>query len=336
MRMNRRPEWRHDRERGAVVVIVAISMTVLIGAAAFTVDTGGAWESQRRLRTSTDAAALAAAATEAEGGNGCTEAAGAYLSANDPEAEMTSCQFQDNGTWGYVSVSATRRVDFQFAGIFGIDSTDVNSTTHAMYGQPTGAKGVRPMGLCIDAHDELSAWLNLPDGPTADSDPIRIEYTKDHPNACGDDAPGNWGMLSLDGGQPSNAQLKEWVRNGYGETVTLSPPNLPGDPGAFDPSIDDELSALDGLEFAIPLFDEVSLQGSNAEFRVVGFVWVKLIDYRTTGAQADRFLELQFLADGVLEGTCCGSDGPDTGVGAVRICGTDPDSSGGCVPEDGG
>lgn len=331
--------WRHrsDRggERGAVIVIVAVSMTVMIGSAAIAVDLGSAWESQRQLRTSTDAAALAAAATYAENDDGCSSTADSFVSANDPDAAMTSCQRQDNGAWGYVSVSATREVDFNFAKIFGVDSTDVNSTTHAMYGQPTGAKGARPMGLCIDAHDELSAWLNLPDGPTADSDPIRIEYTKDHPNACGDNAPGNWGMLSLDGGQPSNAQLKEWVQHGYGETVKLSPPNLPGDPGAFDPSIDDELSALDGLEFAIPLFDEVSLQGSNAEFRVVGFVWVRLIDYRTTGAQADRFLELQFLADGVLEGTCCGSDGPDTGVRAVRICGTDPDASGGCVPEDG-
>lgn len=333
MRMRPRHHSERDRERGAVIVIVAITMTAVIGAAAFAVDAGGAWESQRRLRTSTDAAALAAAATEAEGDDGCADAAGFFVDANDPDAEMTSCQSHDNGTWGYVTVSAESPVDFQFAGIFGIDGTDVGSTTHAMYGLPTGAKGVRPMGLCRDANAELSAWLNHPDGPTGDSGTIRIGYTNDL-GACGN-APGNWGMLGLDGGQPSNAKLKEWVQNGYPETVEPSPPNLPGDPGAFNPSIDSELSPQVGQKFAIPLYDEVTGQGSNAQFRVVGFVWVKLIGYQTTGAEADRYLELQFLAGGVLEGTCCGT-GDDTGARAVRICGTDADATEGCVAEDGG
>jgi hypothetical protein len=321
-----------DRENGAVLVIAVFIVVVVIASAAFAVDAGSLWSSHRRLRTSTDAAALAAAQSYAEGVDGCAGIAETYATANDPGATVTDCHDHPNGDAGYVTVAAERTVDLQFAGIFGLDTSDVTSTTHAMYGFPTAAAGMRPMGLCADASPELVAWLNLPTGPTGDSGPIRIGYTKDHPDACGDDAPGNWGMLDFNGGENSNAETKTWVSNGYPETVPLSPPSIPGDTGAFSPSIDGELAGLLGEQFALPIFDNVTGSGSNATFDLVAFVWVKLVDYQVSGSEADRWLELEFQAHEVIQGTCCGpTGGLDTGVRAVRICATDPGHDEACV-----
>jgi hypothetical protein len=312
--------------------MVAVITVVLIGSAAFAVDAGSLWSSHRRLRTSTDAASLAAAQSYAEGVDGCDGIADTYADANDPDATVTDCQNHPNGDAGYVTVTAERTVDLEFAGIFGFNETDIASTTHAMYGFPTGAAGMRPMGLCAEAHPDLVAWLNLPTGPTGDSGPIRIAYNKDHPDACGDDAPGNWGMLDFNGGDNSNAETKQWISNGYPETVPLSPPRIPGDTGAFSPSIASNLAGMLNQQFTLPIFDNVTGTGQNATFDLVAFVWVKLVAYDVNESQPNRYLELEFQAHEVIQGTCCGSSGgTDTGVRAVRICATDPGDDEACV-----
>jgi hypothetical protein len=325
-----------DRESGAVLVLAVFIVVVVIASAAFAVDAGALWSAHRRLRTSTDAAALAAAQSYAEDADGCADIDDTYAAANDPGATVTDCHDHPNGPAGFVTVTAEREVDFEFAGIFGLDAADIASTTHAMYGLPTGAAGLRPMGLCIDANAELTAWLNLPDGPTGDSATIRITYSKGHPDACGANAEGNWGMLDFNGGNNSNSESKEWVVNGYPGTVPQS--TIPGDPGAFNPSIDTELGGMLNQEFALPVFDNVSEDpGGNVTFDVVAFVWVKLVGFQVTGSEPDRYLDLQFQAHEVIQGTCCGNGvgNPDVGTRAVRICATDPGHDDACVSESG-
>jgi len=335
--MRRKPRNFRD-ERGAVLAMVCVIMVVAIGCAAFAVDTGNAWAAKRQLRTATDAAALAAAAVYSANGNGCGGTDDSTLTANDSAASVTSCSpvGQSGTTPGRVTVTAERTIDFAFAQIFGISGGDVGSSTTARWGNADGAWGLRPMALCLYANPDLEAWMNLPNGPTADSGTIRILYNKDHPDACGTGAPGNWGMLDFNGGENSNAETKQWVSDGYPEVVPLSPPSIPGDTGSFNPSIDTELGGLVGDSFALPIFDNVTGTGSNATFDIVAFVWVKLIDYRVNGSESDRYLDLQFQAREVIQGTCCStSGGQDTGVRAVRICATDPGHDEACVSEDG-
>jgi putative Flp pilus-assembly TadE/G-like protein len=327
MRMTFRRRAGRDGERGAVLAMTAILMTTCIACAAFAIDAGAGWTAKRRLRTSTDAGALAAAKSYAEGFDGCAGDDDTYVTANDSAAVVTDCQDHSFSATdsGYVTVAAERTVDFTFAGIFGINDADVTSTTHAMYGYPTGAIGLRPMGLCLEANPQLTAWLNLPTGPTGDSGTIHIQYNKAHPAACGTNVPGNWGMLDFNGGANSNSETKKWVKDGFPDNVKLSPPDIPGDTGSFNPSIDTELGGLRNLEFPLPVFDRVAGNGSNATFGLVAFVWVRLIDFRTNGSESSRFLDLQFLSREVIGGTCCGSAGLDTGVRGVRICGVDAD-----------
>jgi Flp pilus assembly protein TadG len=315
---------RRGGERGAVLAMVCVIIVVVIGCAAFAVDAGAAWEAKRRIRTATDAAALAAAGVYASGGNGCASTDDSYLNANDSAAAVTNCSAvaQTTSNPGRVTVTGERPVDFHFAQIFGVDGVDVRSSTTARYGNVESVIGLRPMGLCLSANPALETWMNLPTGPTTDSGTIRIIYSKSHPTACGENAPGNWGMLDFNGGSNSNSEARDWVANGYPGQVSLYDPTIPGDTGSFSQSIDEELASLVGTEFGIPVFDEVSGTGANTEFRLVAFVKVELVGFEVQGAQADRYLDLQFKVGNLAGGGCCGGT-VNTGARAIDVCAVD-------------
>jgi hypothetical protein len=310
---------RHDgeRERGAVAVIIAICAVVILGFAAFAVDLGDAWQTRRRLITATDAAALAAAQKYAVGEDGCATEPATFVAANDLGASVTGCTFHEfEPGAGYVTVDAEKTVDFKFAGVLGITSEDITSTTTAAYGQPVAVSGLRPFGLCYQS-DAYQAWLD--DGMPSPSDAIQIPYTKDSPNDCGEDAPGNWGVLDFDSGANSNADTKEWTLNGYPEPV-WSDAVIPGDTGAFSNSLNSELSTLkdDAIEITLPVYSDVEGNGANAEFQLVEFVTLLIVDFRTTGPEDARYITVQFTK-GVVQGLCCAHD-TDTGTRVIVIC----------------
>ena len=85
----------------------------------------------------------------------------------------------------------------------------------------------------------------------------------------------------------------------------------------------------DGKEIQLPVFDEYNeLGGSNAEFRIIGFVSVVIVDFKSNGSEDKRYLDLQFRS-GVSAGRCCGS-GIDTGLRVVDLCAVD--EYGSCDP----
>jgi uncharacterized membrane protein len=63
------------------LTLVTAALVLLIGSAAFAVDAGSLWSSHRRLRTTTDAASLAAAQDYAQAGNGCAGIDDTYTAA---------------------------------------------------------------------------------------------------------------------------------------------------------------------------------------------------------------------------------------------------------------
>ena len=70
------------------------------------------------------------------------------MAKNGTDGNVTSCAFQALGPGaGYVTVDGERTVDYTFAGIFGLASRDVHSSTTAAYGQPLGlrAAATRPL-----------------------------------------------------------------------------------------------------------------------------------------------------------------------------------------------
>lgn len=315
-------------ERGAVAVIVALCAVMMFGFAAYALDAGHLWETRRSMVTASDAAALAAGgalATGATNSQACDATAPDYLDKNVDGATLEACTVErGNYDNGRVTVKGGTVADFTFAGIFGLDDSDVDSSTTVQWGRPKSVSGLRPFGLCLFSNQQLVDWLNLAGGgPTGQSAPIKITYDKGPQGASCENAPGNWGVLDFDGGNNSNNDTKDWTLNGYPGEVSISPPTIPGNTGSFSQSLDAELSYLrdNGIWFGLPVFDRVEGNGSNAEFNIVAFAYVKLVDFKANGAEAQRYMTLVFDR-GVLEGVCCDT-GPDTGVRVIRICDVD-------------
>src|SRR3954447_7362587 len=253
-------------ERGAVAVIVAILALVLFAAAAYAIDAGNLWQTRRNMVTATDASSLAAAAQFAVGHDGCATAA-QWLSANRPDGILDSCS--PSGTSvddGYVTVSGHTTVPLSFAGVFGMSNKQVQSTTTARWGVPSGAIGLRPIALCKTSSPELLQWLNLPAGPTGPTvTPIKIMLSNAQPDACLDGsgkASGNWGLAFGDGNNATSDTV-DWLNQGYPTEVSIGD-EIHANTGAFSGSIQNTLTKLrdDGKWFALPVFDRTEGNGN--------------------------------------------------------------------------
>ena len=324
-----------NTERGAVAVITAILAPLLIGAVAYAIDTGNLWQTRRNMVTATDAAALGAAGKFALGSDGCA-AGGAptFLTANRTDATMDSCQPSSTDTkGGYVTVQGHTTAQFTFAGIFGLQNRAVPSATSARWGIPSGATGLRPIGLCITATPQLEQWLNLPTGPSGPTGPITIMLDNSQPDSCkdsGGNVAGNWGLV-FGSGNNATSDTVSWLLGGYPNTVSIGD-DIHANPGSFGGSLQNALQTLQTNQtwFPLPVFDRVdgTAGGNNAQYHVVAFVFVQLVAFDTNGAEASRYITVN-LDRGLIQGTCC-LDGPDTGTRVVRICDVDtlnPDTS---------
>jgi Flp pilus assembly protein TadG len=315
------PLSREHNERGAVLAIVCVSMATLIGAAAFAVDAGGAWQAKRRLHTATDAAALAAAQDYAFDDDGCAGTDDTYVAKNDDAATVTECQRVGDAASGYVTVSAERTVQYAFARIFGIENSKIESSTTAQYGVPLAVTGLRPLAICIYS-EEVQEWLNPPDGPIGPSGPITLPFTSAD-LGCGETS-GNWQWLDIDGGGGGADELAYDLRYGSEESVAI--------PGIIEPktgrvsSVNDDLQYLldNEIEFPIPLFNLKTGTGNNTQYHAVGVATVKLLSFNVGGSQDDDSFTFIFTPK-TIQGTCCSGDALNAGTKVVNICAVNSD-----------
>jgi Flp pilus assembly protein TadG len=322
-RPRRVARWRCTDERGAVAIIVALLLVVIFGFAAYTLDTGNTWQARRHLITATDAAALGAADEYARGHDGCAGTDDALVSANYTGASVQTCARSAGTGPGYVTVTANRDVEWNFARIFGATGRTITASTTAAWGSPLGITGLRPLGLCADeAH--LQSWLAaVAAGNTTASPTYRIPYTKSSPDLCGGNSvPGNWGVQDFNGGNNSTPEIRDWLANGY-DGIVHKGDWIPGNTGAFSTSLNTELDMLvsTGTTFTLPVFSVATDNGSNATFHIAEFVGVKLVGYKANGAESTRYIDLQFQMV-VAQGECC-DRGSFSGVSVVHVCSVD-------------
>jgi hypothetical protein len=327
-------------ERGVAAVLVAITLSALCAVGALALDLGNAWQTRRNLVTAADAGALAAAQDYAVGQPGCPTTGADYVTRNAPGATTTRCEATVNGGSGSVLVEAEQEAGYVLAGVFGVDSQPVRAATIVRWGAPASITGLRPFGMCIEGEHDFIDWLADP----TTVEVITITYGKDdNAAACngGDAVPGNWGIIDFNGGSNSEAEVKDWILNGYpghvtagtyaGDCTTEPYACYEGSTGAFSNSINSALQSLvdSGEQFVLPLFDKASGTGANALFHLVGFVNARLVEFKTTGHQDTRSLTLEFQP-GIVQGTCCDPTAIDTGLRVVEICAIDPNDTSGC------
>ncbi|MFW2381979.1 MAG: pilus assembly protein TadG-related protein [Acidimicrobiales bacterium] len=320
-------------QRGAMLAWTALFMVVLMGCAALVIDLGLGWTSRRNLVTTTDAAALAAAQEYALGGTGCDAVASNYVSLNAPGATMTACD--PLGT-NAVTVDAEQNITTSFAQVLGLTDFDTESSSTAKWGQPNGATGLRPFGLCSEAPG-MQQFLANPQATQTH----RIDYNKASPDQCGgNNVPGNWGTIDFDGGANSNQDTKDWVENGYDDAVysgTLggtcgAEPYAcyEGDTGATTGANKETKDLMDsGMYFGLPIFDYAIGNGAGSTFHLIGFARVRIVDFKFNGAEDQRFITLQF-EPGIITGSCCNPGGPPTNAKAIAICAVDRKNLGAC------
>lgn len=129
---------RRGKDRGATVILVALSLVVLVGFTALAVDVGALWSDKKQLQNGADAGALAIAQSCAQGSCGdVNTSAATFAAANKLDGNATGTAVVSGNT---VTVSTTSTRALWFAPVFGIDTADVPAQASARWGIQSGGQ----------------------------------------------------------------------------------------------------------------------------------------------------------------------------------------------------
>ena len=336
----------HRDQRGAVLMIVAISLVVLIGMLVLTADLGRMVASRRDFVRASDAASLAAAqqCAEANGEAAALAAANATATSNEPAAtapvtwqiDSAECamDFLPAGMTELPSVRVgyERQLDMFFAPIFGISTANVGAEATAVWG-PAANPNVAPIMVDFEA---LTLDCSVPQSFPPGSTPVQCVLEYPPPQVDNPD----WGELVLErwgeefaadvGGSYCSVDantLRDNILNGF----TADPP-----PPTWD-CIDNGLtfSVWQFMEGRYLTFPVVDLEQSTGKVggvdctgavpgciidtvKIVSYVCLDVIDARNQGSTIILTTEWR--------GACAASGPPDLnipdlGVHGIRLVG---------------
>lgn len=303
--MNDRAENDQHRQQGSILIVVALAMTALLGAAAIVADVGLLYVTKARLQNGLDAAALAGAqllpAQTAEAVSNAVNYAGANGISED---KLTVQLAMDNHE---IIVTGERQVNTLFARIWGINSNTVRATAKAMMVPPAALAGIVPISI------QLSAFQN------------GIQYGHEYTlkEGGGDQFGNGWfGALDLphlDEHEPEGANWYENnLANGYagtvkiGDVIPVRTGNISGktedgvnsryDKDTNPPSNTPTSYAQDAPEI---VYVPVVVPVDNHNIRIVGFAAFFL--ERITGNGNNSEIKGQFLRTVIVDGQAEGS-----------------------------
>lgn len=261
----------------------------------FAVDVGLIYFSRARLQNAADAAVLAATQELVEERNaGATEEAARLAAYN--EAESIVAANWDEAGWeiGFgtyvngnfvaqnnenkadaVRVTAKRdesspggALNLFFAPVLNLASVEIRGRgTSAIFG---GIGTIRGNLFPFAVHEDDVA----PPGQSMVLYPGSVK------------APGNFGLLNLNGGDLGTDELQAWILNGYPGEVTIDPDTgliINGDTGwraALAASVEQRMGDI----VFVCVYDQVTEEGSNSEFRIVRFLAIRLMEIVGKGA----------------------------------------------------
>jgi hypothetical protein len=205
------------------------------------------------------------------------------------------------------------------ARILGFNEAPVRATATATFqdgiigfsiDEPGKTAGLMPLALHVDA------WANLlangttdnfaydPDSqtltPGADGVPELNLYPGSGTNQL---PPGNFGTVDIGSSNNSTADISRQILEGvnaddlayFGGELTLGDDGtliLNGDTG-LSAAIKDDLNAIKGDPRTIPLFSAVSGPGNNAQFTVVAFAGIRIVNVKLTGPMSKKEVIIQ-------------------------------------------
>jgi Putative Flp pilus-assembly TadE/G-like len=191
------------QERGQVMALTAVAMTVLVGIAALAIDVGSWWLADRAAQGAADAAALAGAQGLPERGDAVALAT-QYWSKNPSDATITDDpSFPEPGEPSdTLTVKVTRQVDGFFAKVFGFHPVTVAATAQARRYAPLEMKNVAPIAV-------YKGMACIVTDPSCFGQPVTLAFDE---NAEFDPTKSKFGLLDLDrDGNVGAGDMKEWL-----------------------------------------------------------------------------------------------------------------------------
>ena len=345
----------HRNRQGAVLVLAAVMLFMMMAFLAFTVDTGYLAASKAEIRRSADSAALAGCwelydglvqgktLTQSEA-DVATEAAlyagvnpiantspGLSNEINSRSVEVgylssiTSNSISTNASLPFHAVRVTVKknsqqngeIPFFFGRIFGDSGRAIDAAATAVMarnisgfttpGNSQETLGVLPFALDLQTWNTISAntaqdsfsYNSSTGAVTAGGDGVREVNL--YPQGTG--SPGNRGTVDIGGANNSTADIARQIVYGIsqadiqqlGKTLNFNSSGtmtLNGDTG-ISAGVKDELASIIGQPRIIPVFSTVSGNGNNANYTIVKWVGVRILNVKLTGAMSQKAVIVQ-------------------------------------------
>jgi Putative Flp pilus-assembly TadE/G-like len=259
-------------ERGQVVVLTVVMIAALLGLGAMVLDVGAWFRTKRQVQATADAAALAGAQELHLDAGQAQALAVQYGTSNGGGVASADVTFESQWTPGdTIVVHAHKSNTSYFSKIFGVGDQEIGARAKARSEAPGEAKYVAPIG--VDRSHPLLSGSGCPcfhQSTTLDLEKV---------------GPGAFRLLNIDGsrGGTNNKTLADWMSHGYGDYMGLG--WFWSDSGSkFNGSdMKDALATVRGHDLLFPVYDQTQAQGTNFQYRVVGWVAFRLTGYAGNG-----------------------------------------------------
>ncbi|MEX5301823.1 pilus assembly protein TadG-related protein [Kocuria sabuli] len=274
---------RENDERGAVAVITALCLVVLVGFAAIAIDVGMMYEERAQLQNGADAAAFAVA-QDCAVGTDCLDASAVLpraqqmADANARDARSKATILELDKTKQKVRVQASTvdgksgagSLALSFAPVLGIDKATVGATASAVWGAPKAGTAMFPIAFAACEFHLTGAPQVLVLGGKG---PTKCPKTGGSTGHVGD-LPGGFGWI----GEKDSTSCGVYVA--AGDTVKSST-------GASIPSgctTAATEAALKNRTVLLPVYDQIGVgTGNNGTYRIAAWAAFEVHGYTFTG-----------------------------------------------------
>lgn len=308
--MRRLTAGTQHEDRGAITVIVALLMVVLLGSVAIAVDVGAIYSERAQLQSGADAAAIATAQKCARdaGSESCSTTsplAGSLANQNALDGMSNVYSIDLDKTGRTVTIQTTAKetggvdnsVSMFFADILGVPSKEVAARASAVWGSPKAGRTAFPLAFSIcqvKGHVDGSIQLLQDHGNNANPD---CNY-----GPSGAAVAGGFGWLAPDTGKCGGT-----IDLAVGEGGSDTGNNAPGHCATELYRWGAEITAGRKITVLLPVFNKVTGTGAGAVYGLLSFAAFDVIGWKFSGNSG---LPYEFRSE----------KSADTGVTATTQC----------------
>jgi Flp pilus assembly protein TadG len=299
-----------NEEHGAVSVLVALLMVVLLGFAALAVDVALVYSERTQLQNGADAAAYAVAQRCAIdlADPACTMTsalAGSLANQNAADALSNVKEIALDKTGRKVTVTAgaqqsgqtPNRVSLLFANALGVPSAEVTAKSSAIWGSPSSGTAPFPLTFSIcQVQGQVGGSLQLLQAHGDNANPD-CNY-----GPSGAAVPGGFGWLKQSAGQ-CGAFVDIAVQLGGSDTGNDGPSNCDSTLNAWAA----DLTAGRSVTLLLPVFDQVTGTGNGAAYHLLYFAAYDLKGWAFSGNNSLPKTFRPSVTDGSVTQTCNGN-----------------------------